>query len=97
MAAASLPLQAQNSSQREIAITIDDLPAAGGNSMTGTEIIEMTSKLLGTLRGQKVPAVGFVNERKLYKFSRSMTASKRSACGWITDSNSATIPLVTLR
>jgi peptidoglycan-N-acetylglucosamine deacetylase len=36
--------------------------------MTGAEIIEMTSKLLGTLRDQKVPAVGFVNERKLYKF-----------------------------
>jgi peptidoglycan-N-acetylglucosamine deacetylase len=63
-----LPLNAQKATQREIAITIDDLPAAGGNSMTGKEIIEMTSKLLGTLRDQKVPAVGFVNERKLYKF-----------------------------
>src|ERR1700756_2528664 len=54
--------------QREVSITVDDLPAAGANAMTGTEIIEMTSKLLGTLRDQKVPAVGFVNERKLYKF-----------------------------
>jgi peptidoglycan/xylan/chitin deacetylase (PgdA/CDA1 family) len=63
-----VPLYAQKPAHREIAITIDDLPAAGGNSMTGTEIIEMTSKLLGTLRDQKVPAVGFVNERKLYKF-----------------------------
>jgi peptidoglycan-N-acetylglucosamine deacetylase len=61
-------LYAQKPAHREIALTIDDLPAAGGNSMTGTEIIEMTSKLLGTLRDQKVPAVGFVNERKLYKF-----------------------------
>lgn len=66
--AGGLPLNAQKAPQREIAITIDDLPAAGGNSMTGKEIIEMTSKLLGALRDQKVPAVGFVNERKLYKF-----------------------------
>ncbi len=64
---ATFQLRAQNSAQREIAITIDDLPAASANSMTGSEIIEMTTRLLGTLRDQKVPAVGFVNERKLYK------------------------------
>jgi peptidoglycan/xylan/chitin deacetylase (PgdA/CDA1 family) len=65
---AALPLHAQNSTQRQIAITIDDLPAGAASSMTGTEILEMTAKLLGTLRDQKVPAVGFVNERKIYKF-----------------------------
>jgi peptidoglycan-N-acetylglucosamine deacetylase len=64
---ANAPLHAQNPPKREIAITIDDLPAGGANSMTGTEIVEMTSKLLGTLRDQKVPAIGFVNEQKLYK------------------------------
>lgn len=53
---------------REIAITIDDLPAGAANSMSGAEIQEMTTKLLTTLRDQKVPAVGFVNERKLYQF-----------------------------
>ncbi len=63
-----LPLHAQTASpQRAIAITIDDLPAAAANSMTGAEIVEMTTKLLGTLKEQKVPAVGFVNEQKLYK------------------------------
>jgi len=50
-----------------IAITIDDLPAGGANSMPASEILEMTTKLLATLREQKVPAVGFVNEQKLYK------------------------------
>ena len=64
----ALPLWAPNQSQRGIAITIDDLPAGSANSMTGSEIIEMTTKLLGTLRDQKIPVVGFVNERKLYKF-----------------------------
>jgi peptidoglycan/xylan/chitin deacetylase (PgdA/CDA1 family) len=63
-----LRCQAQNQPQREIVITIDDLPAANARAMTGTEIVEMTTKLLGTLRDQKIPAVGFVNEKQLYKF-----------------------------
>lgn len=62
-----VPGRAQNTEQRTIAITIDDLPAAAASFMTGSEIKEMTAKLLATLKEQKVPAVGFVNERKLYK------------------------------
>jgi peptidoglycan-N-acetylglucosamine deacetylase len=65
--AMGLPLLAQTSAQRTVAITIDDLPAGAANSMSASEILEMTTKLLGTLRDQKVPAVGFVNEQKLYK------------------------------
>jgi peptidoglycan-N-acetylglucosamine deacetylase len=68
LVAVSLPLCAQNPQQREIAITFDDLPAADAAHMTAMEITEMTAKLLGTLRQQSIPAVGFVNERKLYKF-----------------------------
>jgi peptidoglycan-N-acetylglucosamine deacetylase len=52
---------------RQVAITIDDLPAGSG-SMPAATITEMTTKLLTTLRDQKVPVVGFVNEKKLYKF-----------------------------
>ncbi|MGB9514358.1 MAG: polysaccharide deacetylase family protein [Candidatus Acidiferrum sp.] len=64
----AVPLSAQTNPPRAIAITIDDLPAGSANNMTGSEIVEMTTKLLGTLRDQKVPAIGFVNEQKLYKF-----------------------------
>jgi peptidoglycan-N-acetylglucosamine deacetylase len=64
---ACLPIYAQTTPQRAIAITIDDLPAGTSNQMTGSEMVEMTTKLLGTLNDQKVPAVGFVNEQKLYK------------------------------
>jgi peptidoglycan/xylan/chitin deacetylase (PgdA/CDA1 family) len=53
---------------RQVAITIDDLPAGAANTMSAAAILEMTTKLLTTLRDQKVPAVGFVNEKKLYKF-----------------------------
>ena len=65
--AASLPLHAQTSPQRAVVITIDDLPAASARWMTGAEIKELTAKLVATLHDQKVPAVGFVNEQKLYK------------------------------
>lgn len=52
---------------RQIAVTIDDLPAGASNSMTGAAIAEMTTKLLTALQQEKVPAVGFVNEKKLYQ------------------------------
>jgi peptidoglycan/xylan/chitin deacetylase (PgdA/CDA1 family) len=51
---------------RRIAVTIDDLPAAAANVMSAADITAMTGKILATLQQQKIPAVGFVNERKLY-------------------------------
>jgi len=61
------PSSAADKPDRAVAITIDDLPAGAANSMTATAITEMTKKLLGSLRDQKIPVVGFVNEKKLYK------------------------------
>jgi len=61
------PVFAQTAPHRTIAITIDDLPAGAADFMAGVELKDMTAKLLTTLRDQKVPAVGFVNEKKLYK------------------------------
>ncbi len=61
-------LQAGDKPARQVAITIDDLPAGASNTMSAAEITDMTTKLLTTLRDQKAPAVGFVNEKKLYKF-----------------------------
>jgi peptidoglycan/xylan/chitin deacetylase (PgdA/CDA1 family) len=52
---------------RQVAITIDDLPAGAAYSMSAAAITDMTSRLLAILREQKIPAVGFVNEQKLYK------------------------------
>jgi peptidoglycan/xylan/chitin deacetylase (PgdA/CDA1 family) len=50
--------------RREIAITFDDLPSTyGGVQRT----VEVTRKLLPSLTSNKVPAIGFVNERKLYE------------------------------
>lgn len=66
--ASSIPTRAQQPPDRQVAITIDDLPAGAANSMSAADINAMTSKLLSTLRDQKVPVVGFVNEKKLYRF-----------------------------
>ncbi len=52
---------------RQVAITIDDLPAGMADRLPAADITAMTTKLLTTLRDQKIPAVGFVNEKKLYK------------------------------
>ena len=52
---------------RQVAITIDDLPAGAANVMSAADITAMTTKLLTTLRDQKIPAVGFVNEKKLFQ------------------------------
>ena len=57
---------ADKKADRQVAITIDDLPAAS-NVLPAAAITEMTTKLLTTLRDQKIPVVGFVNEKKLYK------------------------------
>ena len=60
---------AQNAKQpdRQVAVTIDDLPSGMADRLPAADLTAMTAKLLGTLRDQKVPVVGFVNERKIYK------------------------------
>ena len=67
VAAMVLTAWGANPPDRQVAVTFDDLPAAAANTMSAPAITAMTSKLLTTLRDQKVPVVGFVNEAKLYK------------------------------
>jgi peptidoglycan-N-acetylglucosamine deacetylase len=52
---------------RQVAVTIDDLPSGTADRLPAAEITALTAKLLGTLRDQKIPVVGFVNEKKIYK------------------------------
>jgi len=50
--------------RRQIAITIDDLPVVTTRQDI-ERLREITSKLLGHLKRNKIPAIGFVNESKL--------------------------------
>jgi len=58
--------RSQTPPERRVVITMDDLPASAAQSMSAQELTDMTSKIVGTLKQQQVPAVGFVNENKLY-------------------------------
>ena len=50
--------------RREVAVTFDDLPAPQGDL---EDMRRITSRLLESVRRNGVPAVGFVNEGKLYR------------------------------
>lgn len=63
----SMTAQAPAKPDRQVAVTIDDLPAGMADRLPAADITALTTKLLTTLRDQKIPAVGFVNEKKLYK------------------------------
>ena len=52
--------------QRTIAVTIDDLPVVVKKSDLQKRQ-EITKKLLAHVKKSKVPAIGFVNEGKLYR------------------------------
>lgn len=66
MISGALTSSAATPPDRQIAVTIDDLPAGNASFMSAADITQMTTKLLAALRQQKIPAVGFVNEKKLY-------------------------------
>ena len=50
--------------RREVAVTFDDLPAPYGEL---EDLRRITPRLLDSVRRNQVPAVGFVNEGKLYR------------------------------
>lgn len=65
--AAALPaLGQQPGAGHRLAITIDDLPINGPDGGL-PELRQINERILAALRGATVPAVGFVNEQKLYR------------------------------
>src|SRR6476660_3433566 len=55
----------QTTASREIAVTIDDLPLNGPDTSL-SRMRTMTGKLVDSIRRNKVPVVGFVNESRLF-------------------------------
>ncbi|HYE75936.1 MAG TPA: polysaccharide deacetylase family protein [Blastocatellia bacterium] len=66
----AIELKAQNTpatqTQKEVAITIDDLPL-NGPQFDAKRLQVMTDKILAAIKENQVPAVGFVNESLLYR------------------------------
>ena len=52
---------------RRVAVTIDDLPTVNIVGSTENARNEVTQRLLASLGSRKIPAIGFVNESKLYE------------------------------
>ena len=63
---ASSILSQQNDVKRYVSVTFDDLPMNTKYLEDGNQWIEQTQKLLSTVKQYKIPAIGFVNEYKLY-------------------------------
>ncbi len=63
----TLESAAQPPSHREVAVTIDDLPAMDAADLDAAQITSINRKLIATLTREHVPAVGFVIEEPLYK------------------------------
>jgi peptidoglycan-N-acetylglucosamine deacetylase len=67
--------------ERSLAVTFDDLPAAGAlSSSTPAGWRDNTRKLLAAVRAHHVPAVGFVNESKLVREGEGL-AERRARVG----------------
>ena len=69
LAASALAAQASGqagaaSARREVAVTFDDLPTPHGEL---EDMRRITTRLLASVKRNNVPAVGFVNEGKLYR------------------------------
>jgi peptidoglycan-N-acetylglucosamine deacetylase len=58
-----------SAADRKVAITFDDLPRGGdGGSVTLADVRALNDRLLRTLRDQKIPVTGFVNEGRKVGF-----------------------------
>ena len=62
-----LAATAQTTAQHAVSVTFDDLPFASVPTEDSEHLQHMTAQLLQHLRAAQVPAMGFVNEAKLYR------------------------------
>ncbi len=63
--AAFVAAAGQSRPARRVAVTFDDLPMTGGGNPDGPTVVENNRKIVAVLTANKIPAVGFVNERQL--------------------------------
>ena len=75
-------VNANSQKTRYLAVTIDDLPVVVKGS-TLKKRRKITKKLLGHIKKAKVPAIGFVNENKLYKDGKLVQAEVDLLQKWL--------------
>ncbi len=52
---------------RSISLTVDDLPAMSATNLTSAAITTINQRIIATFKADRIPAIGFVNEERLYK------------------------------
>jgi len=52
--------------QKEVCVTIDDLPVVNYSIKEPAHLLDITTKLIQTFQQYQIPAIGYVNESKLY-------------------------------
>ncbi|MEM8887585.1 MAG: polysaccharide deacetylase family protein, partial [Bacteroidota bacterium] len=57
--------------EKEICVSVDDLPFVGYGVNDPASLRKMTNQLLESFITHEVPAIGFVNEKKLYVSKRN--------------------------
>ena len=92
---AAVPLPAQQPA-REMAVTIDDLPTVSAVRQTPEFAARLTADLLAALQRHRVPAIGFVNEGKLY-VDGAVDARRVALLQQWTARSAATFPARSLR
>jgi peptidoglycan/xylan/chitin deacetylase (PgdA/CDA1 family) len=78
----SAGLVAAQKAERRVAVTIDDLPVVSTRRDLKTRQ-EITKNLLGHVTKAKVPAIGFVNENKLYREEKRVAAEVDLLRAWL--------------
>lgn len=74
---AVLPSQFPDSlPNRAVAVTFDDLPLVSAVELTGSERKELTDRLLTAITRHRVPAIGFVNEKKVMDQAGGVDSSR---------------------
>jgi len=66
IACSAMPLASAPGEDRQMAITFDDLPAQRAQALPEERILKVNEGLLEALASEQIPAIGFVNENKLY-------------------------------
>jgi peptidoglycan/xylan/chitin deacetylase (PgdA/CDA1 family) len=75
-------MHGQSAPRRSIAVTIDDLPVVSTRN-TIAHRQEITKKIIAHIKKEKIPAIGFVNEGKLYAQGKRLDAEIDLLRQWV--------------
>ena len=68
---------------RQVCFSFDDLPVVGYGNTDTTFQKQLTGRLVGSLSKNRIPAIGFVNEQKMYDAGRVTAFQVRLLKSWL--------------